>query len=89
VPFSAYLFYKHAGGGGEGADAREDEYGEGLTPEAMVRQAQQMCAAYGFSEIKLKAGVLDPPDEIATLKALQSYVDAQSGGIGKGWSTFI
>ena len=22
VPFSAYLFYKHAGGGGEGDDAR-------------------------------------------------------------------
>lgn len=72
VPFSAYLFYKHAGGGGEGADAREDEYGEGLTPEAMVAQARQMCTTYGFSEIKLKAGVLDPPDEIATLKALHA-----------------
>ena len=70
VPFSAYLFYKHAGGGGEGADARADEYGEGLTPEAMVRQARQMCTTYGFSEIKLKAGVLDPPVEIATIKAL-------------------
>jgi len=37
VPFSAYLFYKHAGGGGEGADARmmEDEYGEVLTPQAL------------------------------------------------------
>ncbi len=36
VPFSAYLFYKHAGGGGEGGDAREDEYGEALSPEALV-----------------------------------------------------
>ena len=27
VLFSAYLFYKHAGGGGEGADARSDDYG--------------------------------------------------------------
>jgi glucarate dehydratase len=70
VPFSAYLFYKHAGGGGEGADTRADEYGEGLTPEAMVRQARQMCETYGFTEIKLKAGVLDPPVEIATIKAL-------------------
>src|SRR5215468_2181307 len=26
VPFSAYLFYKHARSGGEGADARTDEY---------------------------------------------------------------
>ena len=32
VPFSAYPFYKHAGGGGEGADLREDEYGEALSP---------------------------------------------------------
>lgn len=71
VPFSAYLFYKHAGGGGEGDDARSDEYGEGLTPEAMVRQAQQMIDGYGFREIKLKAGVLDPPDEIATILALR------------------
>jgi glucarate dehydratase len=77
VPFSAYLFYKHAGGGGEGADAREDEYGEGLTPQAMVRQAKQMCDAYGFTDIKLKAGVLDPPIEIATIKALhEAFGDA-------------
>jgi glucarate dehydratase len=72
VPFSAYLFYKHAGGGGEGDDERADEYGEGLTPEAMVRQARQMCETYGFREIKLKAGVLDPPVEIATIKALHA-----------------
>src|SRR5215207_2807814 len=38
VPFSAYPFYKHAGGGGEGADARADEYGEALDPDALVRQ---------------------------------------------------
>ena len=31
VPFSAYAFYKHGGGGGEGTDAREDKYGECLT----------------------------------------------------------
>jgi glucarate dehydratase len=70
VPFSAYLFYKHAGGGGEGADARGDEYGEALSPEAIVRQARQMMAKYGFREIKLKGGVLDPDDEIAAMKAL-------------------
>src|SRR5664280_413554 len=37
VSFSAYLFYKHGGGGG---DAREDEYGEVLTPEACVRECK-------------------------------------------------
>lgn len=70
VPFSAYLFYKHAGGGGEGDDTRDDEYGEGLTPEAIVAQARQMMNAYGFASIKLKAGVLDPPEEIAAMQAL-------------------
>jgi glucarate dehydratase len=71
VPFSAYLFYKHAGGGGEGDDVREDEYGEGLDPEAMVRQARQMMATYGFTDVKLKAGVLDPEAEIETIRALR------------------
>lgn len=72
VPFSAYLFYKHAGGGGMGADAREDEYGEILTPEAVVRSCKQMMAQYGFEEIKLKGGVLPPDEEIAAIKALRA-----------------
>ena len=70
VPFSAYPFYKHGGGGGEGADAREDEYGEALTPEALVRQVQQMMKQYGFGSIKFKAGVLEPDVEIETVKHL-------------------
>ena len=70
VPFSAYPFYKHVGGGGEGADAREDEYGEALTPQALVGQVQQMVKRYGFSSIKFKAGVLEPDVEIETVKQL-------------------
>jgi glucarate dehydratase len=70
APFSAYLFYKHAGGGGEGADVRDDEYGEGLDPDALVKQARQMMATYGFTSVKLKGGVLEPEEEIATMKAL-------------------
>ena len=72
APFSAYLFYKHTGGGGLGDDIREDEYGECLTPEAIVRQCHQMIAQYGFKEIKLKGGVLDPDLEIATIRALRA-----------------
>lgn len=72
VPFSAYLFYKHAGGGGVGADARDDEYGECLSPESMVRQAKQMAATYGFQSIKLKGGVLDPDVEIETIRQLHA-----------------
>ncbi|HTD24179.1 MAG TPA: enolase C-terminal domain-like protein [Terriglobales bacterium] len=72
VPFSAYPFYKHAGGGGEGADARPDEYGEALTPEALVKQVKQMVARYGFRDIKFKTGVLDPEVEVETVKQLRS-----------------
>ena len=70
TPFSAYLFYKHAGGGGEGQ--YEDEFGEVLTPEATVRECRQMVEQYGFREIKLKGGVLEPAAEIATIKALRA-----------------
>jgi glucarate dehydratase len=70
IPFSAYPFYKHVGGGGEGADAREDEYGEALKPEALVRQVLQMVATYGFGSIKFKGGVLEPDTEIETIKQL-------------------
>lgn len=70
VPFSAYPFYKHAGGGGEDDDAREDKYGECLTPETLVQQVVKMRAEYGFSSIKFKAGVLHPDEEIKTIKQL-------------------
>jgi glucarate dehydratase len=69
--FSAYLFYKHAGGGGLGDDTREDEYGECLDPKSMVRQCRQMIDKYGFEEIKLKGGVLDPDLEIETIRLLR------------------
>src|SRR3954471_9480029 len=54
VPFSAYPFYKHAGGGGEGGDAREDEFGEALSTEQLVSQVKKMVARYGFTSIKFK-----------------------------------
>jgi len=72
VAFSAYPFYKHAGGGGEGEDAREDYYGECLSPEAIVRQVKSMVAEYGFVDIKFKGGVLEPDVEIETIKQLRA-----------------
>ncbi|MHC4559767.1 MAG: enolase C-terminal domain-like protein [Planctomycetota bacterium] len=77
VPFSAYPFYKHAGGGGEGDDVREDEYGQALTPEALVRQVKQMVAKYGFGSIKFKGGVLEPDIEIETVKLLRQELGAK------------
>ncbi|MDQ3541558.1 MAG: glucarate dehydratase [Chloroflexota bacterium] len=76
VPFSAYLFYKHAGGGGEGDDAREDVYGEAMTAEAVVAQARQMIDEYGFPSIKLKGGVLPPDDEIEAIHQLRAAFGA-------------
>ena len=70
VPFSAYPFYKHVGGGGEGDDIREDEYGEALTPESLVDQVKKMILKYGFSSVKFKAGVLEPDLEIETVKQM-------------------
>lgn len=71
VPFSAYAFYKHAGGGGEGPDAREDRYGECLTPASIVRQVRSMVDEYGFKDVKLKGGVLQPDEEIETVRQLR------------------
>lgn len=76
VEFSAYPFYKHAGGGGEGDDKREDKYGECLTPESIVRQVRMMKEEYGFHDIKFKGGVLDPEVEVETIKQLrQAFPD--------------
>jgi glucarate dehydratase len=69
VSFSAYLFYKHSGGGGDGD--YPDEYGEVLSPESLVRECRQMVTQYGFREIKLKGGVLEPELEIASMRALR------------------
>ena len=72
VPFSAYLFFKHAGGGGEDDDLRDDIYGEAMTADGVVSQARQMVERYGFKSLKLKAGVLPPDEEIATIRALRA-----------------
>jgi glucarate dehydratase len=69
VPYSAYLFYKYA----EHVDKPypPDAWGEALTPEQLVKQAQAMVDQYGFKSIKLKGGVFEPAQEIAGIKALR------------------
>jgi glucarate dehydratase len=68
VPYSAYLFYKYA----EHAEKpyAPDAWGEAVTPEQIVKQAQRMVGLYGFKSIKLKGGVFPPEQEIAAMKAL-------------------
>jgi len=77
IAFSAYPFFKHAGGGGEGDDLREDEYGEVMTPETFVQEVKQMIAKYGFSSIKMKGGVLEPDLEIETVRLLYQELGAE------------
>ena len=69
VPFSAYLFYKFAQHHGE---ATPDDWGEVLTPERLVDEAQYMIDQHGFKALKLKAGVFEPEEEIAGLHALRT-----------------
>jgi glucarate dehydratase len=71
VPFSAYPFYKHAGGGGLGGDVRDDEYGEALSPESLTKQVRQMIEQYGFGSVKFKGGVLEPDIEVETIRQLR------------------
>ncbi|MBI2728822.1 MAG: glucarate dehydratase [Polaromonas sp.] len=72
VPYSAYLFYKHAVHIDKPASSGypADPWGEAVTPDQLVAQARQMIAQYGFKSIKLKAGALPPDDEAAGLLAL-------------------
>jgi glucarate dehydratase len=81
VPFSAYLFYKHAGAGGaHGLGPDPDARGpwararqqEALSAEALVEQARAMVAAFGFRSLKLKAGVLEPAEEVRTIRLLRA-----------------
>jgi glucarate dehydratase len=66
VPYSAYLFYKWAGHPGEGPDV----WGEATDPAGIVQQAHTLVGRYGFTSLKLKAGVFAPELEIATIDAL-------------------
>ncbi len=68
VPFSGYLFFKYAEH--IGSPYRPDPFGEGLSPEQLVAQARRMMEHHDFKSLKLKAGVLPPEQEVATLLAL-------------------
>lgn len=79
VDFSAYLFYKYEGAGGElgfGVDPTATGWPAArqraaLDPAGIVAQAQAMCRAFGFKSIKLKGGVFPPDQEVAAILALR------------------
>lgn len=80
VPFSAYLFFKHKGAGGElGFDIDPSASGwaaarqaQALDVEGIVAQAKAMCGAFGFQSVKLKGGVCAPEIELECLRALHN-----------------
>lgn len=69
VPYSAYLFFKHASH--VDAPYPADDWGEAVTPAQVVAQARRMIERYGFRSIKLKGGVFEPAREIACIRALR------------------
>ncbi len=89
VEFAAYLFYRYAADDprilqdqrivddrGRG-DRALDQWGEVRTPDAMVRMAEEFRQRWGFRVYKLKAGVLEPNVELATMEGLQQQFRGQ------------
>ena len=79
VPVLGYLFYvgdsrktnleyRRAGESASGWFRLRDE--EALTPDAIVRLAEAAQAQYGFSDFKLKGGVLAGAEEMKAVEAL-------------------
>ena len=62
VDYGAYLFYKYAG---------DDDWGEAMSPEQLVAQAERFVERYGFKTLKLKGGVLPPEEEAETMRQLR------------------
>jgi glucarate dehydratase len=81
IPVLGYLFflgdsrktrldYRQAGESANEWFRVRDE--EALTPESIVRQAEAAQARYGFSDFKLKGGVLSGADEMKAVEALHA-----------------
>ncbi|UED87342.1 glucarate dehydratase family protein [Streptomyces profundus] len=71
VPFSGYLFFKHAAHVPDpGYPA--DGWGEAMDPDGVVAQARRMVDRYGFRSLKLKGGVLPPMAEAEAIEALRA-----------------
>ncbi len=76
--FSAYLFYKYEGAGGE-LEFETDPNATGwaaarqkaaVDPAGVVAQAQAMCNYFGFRSIKLKGGAFPPDEEADAILAM-------------------
>jgi len=88
VRFSAYLFFKFATpddwlNTARGTPRPTSTVGMSawrdavLTPEEMVNEAVRFVELYGFRTLKLKGGVLDPRQEVETLRFLRQRLGSE------------
>lgn len=90
VEFAAYLFFRYAADDprvfddqhlqndrGRG-DQALDQWGEVRTPEAMADMAKRWHEKYGFTAMKLKAGVLPPDIELEALQAINDVFNGEA-----------
>ncbi|MYH57326.1 MAG: glucarate dehydratase [Boseongicola sp. SB0675_bin_26] len=68
VGFAGYLFFKFAKPSGR---PDKDPFGEVMTPDALVEEAEAFVEQHGFRSLKLKGGVLEPELEIETMLKLR------------------
>lgn len=67
VQYSGYLFYKYEDKDPESAQIAPYAVN---SPETLVKEARDFVNAHGFSTLKVKGGVLNPDDELRSLKRL-------------------
>ena len=90
VPMLGYLFYvgdpdrtdlpylREHSSSGAADDWEKVRREEAMTPEAVVRLAEAAQARYGFTDFKLKGGVLPGEEEVAAVTALhERFPDAR------------
>jgi glucarate dehydratase len=62
VEFTAYVFYRYKS---------VDEEGGYSDPQFVADYTRELLETYGFRDMKLKNGVLDPPQEIETVRRIR------------------
>jgi glucarate dehydratase len=67
VEYTGYLFYKYADSDPNSAAIAPQKV---MSPEEIVEMAREFVDTHGFRVLKLKAGVLEPDEELETLRRL-------------------
>jgi glucarate dehydratase len=67
VEYTGYLFYKYADSDPDSAAIAPQKV---MSPEEIVEMAREFVDTHGFRVLKLKAGVLEPDEELETLRRL-------------------